>query len=80
MKAAAFVVWYRFVAWEHVLLDEFAKNLVKDNGGDPGQIPSWSDDEYDMIFVFRIARANGQGTISFTVDHEGLNGLSDTCP
>ena len=69
-----------FVAWEHVLLNEFAKNLVKDNGGDPGQVPFWSNDDYDTIFVFKITAQNGQKTISFAIDHEGLNGLSDTCP
>jgi hypothetical protein len=69
-----------FVAWEHVLLDEFARNLVKDNGGDPAQVPGWSNDEYDMIFVFKISTESGQKTFSFTVDHEGLNGLSDNCP
>ncbi len=68
------------VVWEHVLLDEFAKNLVKDNGGDPSQIPSWPPNEYDMIFVFKITTEKGRKTISVTIDHEELNGLSDTCP
>ena len=69
-----------FIAWEHGLLDEFARNLAQDNGGDPGQIPAWVGDEYDMIFVFKISTENGRKTISFTLDHEGLNGLSDDCP
>jgi hypothetical protein len=69
-----------FVAWEHGLLDEFAKNLVKDNGADAARVPSWPGDEYDMIFVFKVVTENGRKTFSFTVDHEGLNGLSDHCP
>lgn len=69
-----------FVAWEHGLLDKFSKNLVRDNGQDPGQVPIWPSDEYDMIFVFKIVRENGRQIFSFTVDHEGLNGLSDNCP
>jgi hypothetical protein len=69
-----------FVAWEHGLLDEFAKNMVKDNGDDPREVPIWKGSEYDMIFIFKIIRENGQEKFSFTVDHEGLNGLSDTCP
>jgi hypothetical protein len=69
-----------FVAWEHGLLDNFAKNLAKDNGGDPAQVPNWPGDEYDMIFVFKFSTDNGQKRISFTVDHEGLNGLSNVCP
>jgi hypothetical protein len=43
-------------------------------------ILSWSNDEYGMIFVLKIATENGQKTLSFTVNHEGLNGLSDNCP
>ncbi len=68
------------VAWEHFMLEEFAKNMLKDNGDDPHQIPSWKNSEYDMIFVFKITRQNGQKKFSFTIDHEGLNGLSDACP
>jgi hypothetical protein len=69
-----------FVAWEHGLLDEFARNLVRHNGGSDKTVPSWRDDEYDMIFVFKITRENGQKKFSFTVDHEGLNGVSGDCP
>jgi hypothetical protein len=69
-----------FIAWEHGLLDKFAKNLVKDNGGDPARVPPWPDSEYDMIFVFKITTDHDHKTVSFTVEHEGLNGLSDTCP
>ena len=69
-----------FIAWEHGLLDKFAKNLVKDNGGDPAQVPPWPDSEYDMIFVFKITTDHDQRSVSFTVEQEGLNGLSDTCP
>ena len=69
-----------FIAWEHGLLDKFAKNLVKDNGGDPALVPSWPDNEYDMIFVFKISTNHGQRSVSFTVEREDLNGLSDKYP
>ncbi len=69
-----------FIAWEHGLLDEFGKNMVKDNGGNVKDVPEWPGSEYDMIFVFKITTENGQKKISFTVEHEGLNGLSDKCP
>ena len=68
------------VAWEHVWLDNFAKNLVQDNGGDPKQVPLWADDDFDSIFVLRITSGPGQKAISFSIEHEGLNGLSDACP
>lgn len=69
-----------FVAWEHGLLDRFAENIVRDNGGNPKEVPPWTNKEYDMIFIFKISRENGQKKFSFTIDHEGLNGLSDVCP
>lgn len=69
-----------FVAWEHGLLDLFAKNMVRDNGGDPKQVPQWKGSEYDMIFVFKITCEKGQKKLSFAVDHEGLNGLGDNYP
>jgi len=70
-----------FVAWEHYYEEKFAKNLLKDSGGDPSQVPGWSNSEYDMIYVVRIVRAGGKTTSTFTLDHEGLNDkLSDECP
>jgi hypothetical protein len=69
-----------FVAWEHGLLDDFAKNMVKDSGGNPARVPVWPGSDYDTIFVFKIKTENGRKTISFTIDHEGLNGLSDDYP
>ncbi len=68
------------VVWEHGLLDDFAKNEVKDNGGDSTQVPIWADDDFDSIFVIKITSDQGRKTISFGIDHEGLNGLSDACP
>jgi hypothetical protein len=70
-----------FIAWEHILLDDFAKNLVKDNGGDPKQVPEWPGKDYDTIFVFKITRSGPHTSITFTIDHEGLNDrLTDNCP
>jgi hypothetical protein len=69
-----------FVVWEHILLDDFAKNMVKHNGGDPAKVPAWTNDDYDMIFVFKITTENGKRSFSFTVDHEGLDGLGDSPP
>jgi hypothetical protein len=69
-----------FIAWEHGMLDEFAKALVKHHGGDPAQVPSWPDGDYDTIFAFKITKDAGQESFTFTVEHEGLNDLSDTCP
>lgn len=69
-----------FVAWEHVLLDLFAKDMVRLNGGSSGQVPAWNESDFDSIFVIKITHAEGGNTVTFTVDHEGLNNLSDNCP
>jgi len=69
-----------FIAWEHGLLDDFAKALVKHHGGDPAQVPAWPEKDYDTIFVFKITKDAGQESFSFTMEHEGLDNLSDTCP
>jgi hypothetical protein len=69
-----------FVAWEHYLLDHFVKDVLKANGGDPKQVPSWPESDYDTIFVIKITQSAAGKSVTFTVDHEGLNNLSDACP
>ena len=69
-----------FVVWEHVVLGEFARTIIKTYGGDPSQVPSWPHKDYDTIYVFKITRSEGQKSITFTIDHENLDNLSDTCP
>jgi hypothetical protein len=69
-----------FVAWEHSLLDDFVKDVVKANGGDPEQVPKWPGSDFDSIFLVKITRAAGGVSVAFSVDHEGLNDVSDTCP
>jgi hypothetical protein len=70
-----------FIAWEHWYEEKFTKELLKSLGADAGQVPGWSNSEYDMIYVVRIMRSGGKATATFTLDHEGLNDrLSDECP
>jgi hypothetical protein len=68
-----------FIAWEHGELDKFAKLLVGLYGGDPSQVPFWREKDYDTIFVFTIRHQDGRDTIAFSIDHEGLDNLSDSC-
>jgi len=69
-----------FIAWEHGLLDVFAKNLVKDNGGDETRVPSWPENDFDTIFLIKITHTTTGESVVFTIDHEKLNNLSDDCP
>jgi len=67
------------IAWEHLLLDDFVRDLLKTNGGNPSQVPPWPSQDYDSIFVVRITRSGPAKSVGFTIDHEGLDHLSDTC-
>jgi hypothetical protein len=70
-----------FVAWEHVMAERFMRNLLRDHGGNPEAVPVWADSDYDSIYIARITRdARGNPSITFQLDHEGLNGLSDNFP
>jgi hypothetical protein len=69
-----------FIVWERLMLDQFAINLLKTNGGDPAQVPAWPSQDYDSIFVIRITRSGPGKSVAFNIDHEGPGHLSDTCP
>ena len=72
-----------FVAWEHLKLYEFAKQMLQSFGTTPAQLPEWPNDDYETIYVFQVARTGIGGTPHATLEiqKEGLgNSLSDTCP
>ncbi len=69
-----------FVAWEHLKLDDFVKNEMRDHGGNPNEVPEWSHGDYDSIFVLKIMRTGGGTTVKFEHEQEGLNGLSSEAP
>jgi hypothetical protein len=70
-----------FVAWEHTELNDFAKLMLRSFGQDPSAIPKWPDDDYDRIYIFRIKEDRGKPSLTFEVDHEGLNNsLKESCP
>jgi hypothetical protein len=70
-----------FVAWEHAELNDFAKLMLRSYGKDPLAVPKWPDDDYDRIYIFKIAETGGKTSLTFQVDEEGLNhSLKDTCP
>jgi len=70
-----------FVAWEHFQAENFMRNVVRDHGGIPDDVPVWARTDFDSIYVARISRnAAGHVSVGFQVDHEGLNGLSDKFP
>jgi hypothetical protein len=61
--------------------DQFARNIVTAYGGDASTVPGWPHGDFDSIFVIRLTRTGNKTTVTFTHDHEGLNGkLSNTFP
>jgi hypothetical protein len=66
-----------YVAWEHTLLVQLARNILQQNGGDPGTAPSWDSADFDSIYELRVPT---HGKAFLRIDHEGLNGLSELCP
>lgn len=70
-----------FIAWEHLMLNKFAKQMLRSYGLNPDTVPDWPNSDYDRIYIFKIRRIHGKPRLTFTIGHEGLNGkLSDTCP
>ena len=68
------------VAWEHTQLVNLARHLLTSYGADPALAPSWNSHDFDGIYVIHIGAAPGHPAISFSIAHEGLNGLPAQCP
>lgn len=70
-----------FVAWEHHMLNRFARQILRSYGKNPDMVPVWPKSDYDRIYVFRIRKVDGKPELSFQIAHEGLTGkLSSACP
>jgi len=72
-----------FVAWEHLKLYDFAKQMLQSYGSAPAELPEWPNDDYETIYVFHITRSGANGTPRATlqIQKENLGAtLSDSCP
>ncbi len=72
-----------FVAWEHLMLYEFAKQMLQFYGNRPTQLAYWPESDYETMYVFHITRSGKDGTPRATLEiqKEDLgNTLKDTCP
>jgi hypothetical protein len=68
------------VAWEHTIIEQAAREIVAQYGGDASNVPKWQSPDFDSIYVVRVARRAGKTTASFEVDHQGLNNQPSVCP
>jgi hypothetical protein len=72
-----------FVAWEHIKLYEFAKQMLQSYGTNPAQVPDWPNSDYETIYIFHIARSgeNGAPRATLEIQKEDLGPtLQDSCP
>lgn len=67
-----------YIAWEHKNLVIAARRLVAKTGGDSTKVPFWTPTDFDTIYVVRLD--DEHHFKSFTLESEGLNGVSDQCP
>ncbi|QND86783.1 Uncharacterized protein ChrSV_4558 [Chromobacterium vaccinii] len=68
-----------FVAWEHKKIVTLAKQIFS-NLKQSANIPSWSDSDYDSLYVITINGSGSHRTASFAIRTQGLNGQSTVCP
>ena len=70
-----------FVAWEHLMLYQFARQMLQSGGKDPSVVPEWPQSDYDTIYVFHIAKSGDGRQMTFKIEKEMLdNSLKDSCP
>jgi hypothetical protein len=68
------------VAWEHKIIEALARKIVSDAGGDAASVPHWASADFDSIYVLRISHSADKVNAIFSVEQEGLNHRSATCP
>ena len=70
-----------FVAWEHREIEVLAKAMLKAVGGTGEEVPNWKGNDFDSLYVMHVTQGDdGKPRIQFSVDHQGLDGLPDSCP
>jgi len=66
-----------YIAWEHHELENLARAILEQRGGDPGQVGRWREDDFDTVYVVTL---RSDGTSTFKADREGLDNQSTACP
>ncbi len=70
-----------FVAWEHHLAENLARNLVSSFGGNPADVPKWRSEDFDSLYVVTLEEdTQGRRRARFQRDSQGLDGQARTCP
>ncbi len=70
-----------YVAWEHNLAQQAVQQLIAAAGGNTQQVPVWTNDDFDSLYVLHVKWQNGKPvSVSFEKKAEGLNHQSVECP
>lgn len=71
----------QIVVWEHHWAEKLARQLLVSAGGNPDEVPRWSDADFDSLFVIRLSDgSSGNRQATFAQERQGLEHLSDLCP
>ncbi len=70
-----------FVVWEHHLLGDLVRRIVKAFGGDAETVGDWARDDFDSILIVKLfTEPGGKRSVVFERDKEGLNDVSASYP
>jgi hypothetical protein len=65
-----------FVAWEHAVAEQVAKDLLRAKGADSSVVPHWDGGDFDSLYIVTIA---DDGAVRFDLDRQGIT-PSERCP
>ena len=68
------------VAWEHHEIEALVRAIVKANGGEAADVPSWESRDFDSLYVVKLDWASTPPRATFVREQEGLDGRSADCP
>lgn len=66
-----------FVVWQHDYLVKIAREVYKERGGNPTEIPDWTHNDFDSLYIIEY---ESSGTVNFKKEAQNLNQLSTNCP
>ncbi len=69
-------------AWEHITLVQIVRYIYAKAGHSPEEIPHWSNNDYDSIYVLKINRnpqRNNKFSVSFYQDTQDIQDLNNDC-
>lgn len=69
-----------FICWEHLYIIRIAKKIMSTLKANPDDIPWWSENDFDSLYVIKIDWVTKRPIVKFIHDQERLNNQSRHCP